>query len=234
MFPLFHLQEAKDKHVFIGSQQLLSHDELTMHMQGRWSHGIWGGELRLERQKLGWGLLFLHSGDTGCQHTFFVTRKCKKQAWETGGQLSSPHSLSSCRTFVRNENWRPLSFTIPPTKPSSGLISSVLRILPHKWIYLLNRNSENDFSLWNILRSPMSVYENGGFVFLRSLHFLKITGNYFLKEIHNSLGDIFALTISSSLWRSLLQISLWDIQCVHSFSDLNKKKRPKPIDVNRN
>lgn len=135
-------------------------------MQWGWSPGTWGGDLDLGWKSKSWdGTCCFCTAVILTANTIFVTRKCKKQAWETGEQFSSPHSLSSCCTFMRNGNWWLLSFTIQPTKPSSDLISSLLRILPQKWVYLLNRNNKNDFSLWNVLRSLMSVYENGGICF---------------------------------------------------------------------
>lgn len=49
VFGFVHLQESRDKYVFIGSQQLPSCDEINMHVQGEYSHGTWSGQF-----KLGW------------------------------------------------------------------------------------------------------------------------------------------------------------------------------------
>lgn len=157
--------------------------------------GLWVDNLnQAGKAKVGMGSAASAQQWLCLQTNFFAMRKCEKEAGEKGGQHPSPHTLSFPRfTFMRNGNRWPPSFTLTPANSSSGLISSLLHILPQTWVYLLNRSNETDFVWWNVLRWSVSIYENGGFVFLINLHFLKITGNYFLKEIHNSLGKFLPL-----------------------------------------
>ena len=51
----------------------------------------------------------------------------------------------------------------------------------------------------------------------------------FFKGNSQFFWEIFALAVSSSLQASLIQISSWDIQYVHSFSDLNKNQNPQML-----
>lgn len=93
----------------------------------------------------------------------FAMRKGKQEAWEKGGQLHSPHAPS----FPPAAPWEMGSFgpanreSLTPARSTSGLISSLLHVLPHKWLCPFNRNKAMGFFSGIFQDHPSQYLEAG-------------------------------------------------------------------------
>ena len=72
---------------------------------------------------------------------------------------------------------------------------------------------------WNILRWPVSVCENGGFLFLKNLHFLKITGNHYFGKFLPLQSLLPYRQASSRLLHAILDI------CIRFLTEIRKRTK---------
>lgn len=141
VFEFLHLQKSRDKHVFIGPQQLPSCDEIIMHMQEGYSHGTWGGQLELGWKGKGWdGVCCFCTRVALCTNTLSPQESAKRRCEEK--EDSSLHPVLP--PLHLHKQWEAVAAQLHPhtCKPFHGLISSLLHILPQKWVYLLNRRTD--------------------------------------------------------------------------------------------
>lgn len=220
VFWFLHLQESWEKYVFICPQQLPSCDEIIKYIQGGCSHGTWGGQFELGCKGEGWdGLCCSCTAVALCTNNLLPQESARRRHEEK--EHSSLHSVLP--PLHLHKQWEAEAAQLHPhtCKPFHGLISSLLHILPQKWVYLLNRKT--DFFWWNILRWSVSVYENGGLIFLKNLHFLKVTGNYFKRKFI-TISEIF-LHLQSLPCREVSSIFLHETfnMCIHFLFQIRKK-----------
>lgn len=118
VFEFLHLQKSRDKHVFIGPQQLPSCDEIIMHMQEGYSHGTWGGQLELGWKGKGWdGVCCFCTRVALCTNTLLPQESAKRRREEK--EDSSLHPVLP--PLHLHKQWEAVaapSFTLTPANPS--------------------------------------------------------------------------------------------------------------------
>lgn len=146
-----------------------------------WDVG-WTTWINLGNWKLGWSPLLPFSSDTAWKCALLPWEKAKTKAREKGGQLLSPHAPSfPCCTSMRNGK------SLTPARSASGLISSLLHILPQKWLYLFHRSNSTNFSMKYF---KIICIWKPGICFPKEFAFSEHCSKLFLKEICNSLGNL--------------------------------------------
>lgn len=129
VFGFLHLQESRDKYVFIGPQQLASCDEVMRHMQGGSSHGTWGENSELGWKGEGWDGVCCSctavalGTNTPLPQENTKRRHKEKQSSSLGSVLPPLHL---------HHQWEAMAAQLHPhtCKSFHGLISSLLHILP--------------------------------------------------------------------------------------------------------